>query len=180
MKSNIELRHRYRFTSTSGTGTGITPTSLLCAAGCIATVANTTVTSCFSAVKISKIEIWSPPSAQGQSVTCSVDWTGTGSTPNREYSDTSVSVATPAHVSTSPPPMSLASFWQQTGTTQLCSIVAPTNSIIDVYLSLVFQDNDVTAATSTVATATVGFVYYLSLDPNATHRYTPVSLTTTF
>lgn len=179
MLSNVELRHRYRFTSTSGTATALTPTSLMCAAGSIAVIANTLVTSVFSSVKLNRIDIWSPPSAQGSAVTCSVDWTGSNNSPNREYSDTSVSTATPAHVSCVPPPMSLASFWQQASATGLCTVTAPTGSIIDIYLSLIFQDDDQSVAQSNVTTATLANSYYLSADPNATHRFTPVSLTTT-
>lgn len=178
IKSNVELRHRYRFTSTSGTATSIIPNSILCAAGTICTIGNTSVTSIFGAVKLNRIEIWSPPATQGSTVTCSVDFVGNANSPNREYSDTSISVATPAHVNCSPPPQSLASFWQ-TGSTALCTITAPTGSIIDVVLSLILQDDDITVATSGVATGVLGTVYYLSLDSNSTHRYVPVSLTTT-
>jgi hypothetical protein len=75
--------------------------------------------------------------------------------------------------------MSLAAFWQVSGSTTLCAITAPTGSIIDVHLSLIVQDDDATTAQSTVTTGILGNYYYLSLDPNATHRFTPVSLTTT-
>jgi len=179
IRANVEVKHRYRFTSTSGTSTPITPNSLLCAAGTLCTVSNSQVTSLFGSVKLNRIDIWSPPSAQGSTVTCSVDFFGTSFSPNREYSDTSISVTTPAHVSCSPPPQSLASFWQVNGTTSLCSIVAPTGSIIDVVLSLILIDNDVNQAQSTIATGVLSGAYYLSLDANTTHRYVPVSLVTT-
>jgi hypothetical protein len=181
ISSNIVLRHTYRFVSTSGLGTALTPTSLLCAAGTMGVVVNTQVNSFFASVRIRRIVIYTPPASQGSNATCSVDWVGFNNSPNIEQSDTTVSVAQPAIVSTSPPASSLASFWQVAGTATLCTLTAPTGSIIDVSLDLILTDDDAgTLANSTVATAALGIVYYLSLDPNATHRYTPVSLTTTF
>jgi hypothetical protein len=179
IRSNVELSHRYRFTSNNGGTTGITPTSMLCAAGTMGTVANTTVTSVFGAVKLNRIEIWSPPASQGSTVTCSVDFVGLGNSPNREYSDTSISVTTPAHITCSPPPQSLASFWQFPSTTSLCNVTAPIGSIIDVVVSLIMNDQDITPATTSVATAVLGSMYFLSLDPNTTKHYPPVSLSTT-
>jgi len=183
IESNILVSHKYRFVSTSGTVTQLTPTSLLCAAGSVGTVVNTTVTSFFGSVKINRVEIWSPPASQGAAVTCSVEWAGSVAPfiADREVSDTTVSVARPAHLSTRPPRLSLASFWQTAAATTICAVTAPVGSIIDVHLSLTLYDDNgnVPQATSVVATAVLGTVYYLSLDPNANHRYTPVSLTTT-
>jgi hypothetical protein len=178
-RSNIELSHKYRFVSTNGTATAITGTSLLCASGGVVTVLNTTFKSMFASVKIKRITMWAPPASQGSAVTCSVEWIGQANSPNREISDTTVSVARNAYVSSSPPPQSLASFWQNTSSGNLCTITAPTNTIIDVEVSLILNDDDVAAATSVVASGTLGGYYFLSLDPNATHYYTPVSLVTT-
>jgi hypothetical protein len=181
IRSNIEVRHKYRFTSTSGTLTALTAPGLLAAAGNVCTVANNTVTSFFGTVKINSIEMWSPPAAQGSSVTCSCDWAGYQNSPNQEVSDTSVSVSTPAHIRAVPPRQSLASFWvnEALGTGTICQLIAPTGTIIDVDLSLILQDDEEPATATGVATGTLGSIYYLSLDPNATHRYVPVSLTTT-
>lgn len=179
IKSNVELRHRYRFVSTSGTATAITPTSLLGAAGGLCTVTNTQVATFSSSVKVNRVQILTPPASQGANATCSVEWAGFNNSPDREYSDTTISVSTPAQISCSPPPQSLASFWQVGGTTTLFTVVAPTGSIIDIVLSLILADGTNNSGI-VVATGVLGTVYYLSLDPVATHRYTPVSLTTTF
>jgi hypothetical protein len=98
-----------------------------------------------------------------------------------EVSDTTVSTATPAHLKAIPPSNSVAGFWMlSSNNNNLFILTAPTGSIIDVDLDLIVQDDDAGGQTQiTVATATLGAVYYLSLDPNATHRYVPVSLTTT-
>jgi hypothetical protein len=133
-----------------------------------------------SSVKINSITMWTPPPSQGSSATCSVDWVGFQNSPDREVSDTSVSVAVPAMVASKPPRNSLASFWQLAGGTTLCTLTAPVGSVIDVDLSLIFNDNDGAVINNiAVATGVLGTSYYLSLDPNGTHRYVPVSLNST-
>lgn len=169
----------YRFVSTSGTITSVSPSDLMTASGTICTVANTTCTSMFGTVKVNRIEIWTPPASQGASATCSCEFFGTSNTPSREFSDTSISVATPAHLVAVPPPQSLASFWQGASGTALFKLTAPVGSIIDVWLSLIMNDDEVTIVTRAVSTATLGSIYYLGLDSTATTRYVPVSLTTT-
>jgi len=152
------------------------------AAGAICTTSLINVT-CFSAaVKLNHIKMWSPPASQGSAVTCSVLWAGsvTPFTPDKEESDTSVSVAVPAHLHARPPKNSLASFWQTVSSNNLFTLSAPVGTVIDVNLSLILYDDDgPSAANITTTAATFGATYYLSLDPVATHRYVPVSLTTT-
>jgi hypothetical protein len=183
LKSNIVYNHRYRFVSTSGTLTSITNNSILLAAGCFTASTNAVVASIAGSYRIRFVEMWCPPSAQGGSATCSIEWIGsTNGTNNLEVSDTTVSVARPAHVMSVPPRLSLASFWTL-GTVSSSpitefSLIAPVGTIIDVGLDLIMNDDDV-GTTGTVTTAASGATYYLSLDPNATHRYTPVSLSTT-
>jgi hypothetical protein len=179
-KSNIITRHRYRFVSSNGTRTGITPTSILCSAGTICQVVNAAVTAWNQSCRINSISMWAPPASQGSTSTCSVEWVGISNQSNNvEVSDTTNSVTTPAHIRTQPPPKSLASFWQQPSSTVLANIVAPPGTIIDVDLSLVAQDDNSNIASTLVASAVLSNVYYLSLDPNATHYYTPISLNTT-
>jgi hypothetical protein len=180
IRSNVELSHRYRFTSTSATATALTGNSLLCAAGTMGTNTNSFVTSVFNTCRIRSIEIWTPPASQGAAATCSVDWVGYNNAPNREFSDTTVSVSTPAHVRTSPPQLSLASFWLNNAVGAVCTLTAPVGSIIDCHMDLIMSDDDEGSQTVVaVATAVVGTSYYMSLDPNTTHRYVPVSLITT-
>jgi len=183
LKSNIMLTHRYRFLSTSSTTTTITPNSILCAAGTICTVVNSNVISMFTSFKIRRVEVWSPPASQGAAVTCSLNWSGAVSqfSPDLEVSDTSLSVTRPAYISTSPPQGSIASFWQSLSSNGIFELTAPSGSVIDVVLDLILYDDDNPAGQANVAvtTATLGLTYYMSLDPNTTHRYVPVSLTTT-
>lgn len=181
ISSNVSYGHTFRFVSTSSTATSITPSSLLLAAGAFTSATNTSVVSLCTSVRVNRIEMWSPPASQGASATCSVNFTGTTpQQPDREFSDTTVSTAIPAHVNCKPGPRSLASFWQSASANTLFTLVAPVGTIIDVHIGLYMNDGgDAAPASVGVATAALGNFYYLSLDPNATHRYTPVSLATT-
>jgi hypothetical protein len=181
--SNITFGHTYRFVSTSSTATAITPTFLLCSAGTICYVTNSMAISLFGSVRVTRIRMWAPVQSQGTAATCSVLWAGSV-TPfyqDREISDTSVSVTKPAFIDCSPPQKSLAAFWQTESSNALFTLSAPVGTIIDVTLALTLQDEDGPApATSTISTGVLSVQYYLSLDPNATHRYSPISLNTTF
>jgi len=183
LRSNIVLSHKYRFLSSSGTTTNVTSFSLGCAAGGVCTVANTTLTSFIGSLRVNQIEMWSPPAAQGSASTCSVEWNNTSDANNSalEISDTSVSTAVPAHIRCGPPRGSLASFWFNPNANKaLFALTAPPGTIIDVSVSLILYDDDyANPFVSSIAAGVLGNTYYLSLDPNATHRFTPVSLTTT-
>jgi len=185
LQSNVTLSHRYRFTSTSGTATPITVASLLLASGTVAATSNL-VYSPFFSVKVNKVDIYAPPASQGAASTCSIEWFGgLGSMGNQEISDTSNSVSTPARVSSRPPRLSQASFWNNAiHNVNLFTLIAPAGSIIDVMLSLIMFDDSEPAGSSnpvhytTGAAATVGDVYFLALDQPTSSIYTPVSLTT--
>jgi len=184
LRSNVQLSHTYRFVSTSGTATAVTNGSIIAASGNVCVVANSIVATMFQSFKITGLKVWSPPASQGAAVTCSVEWTGSPNSPNVERSDSTVSVAVPAHIHGPPPPMSLASFWQPvvvgSGTVTMFILTAPVGSIIDLSVDLILCDDEASTPFQTsVTTGVLSTIYYLSLDPNATHRYTPVSLTTT-
>jgi len=179
IQSNVRVRHTYRFTSSSATATAITPTSTLGAMGGISAAANTNVSSFFGSFLVREVKIYTPPASQGAAATCSLEWIGLANSPNVEVSDTTVSVSDPAVIRARPPVNSLASFWQLASTTPYMTLTAPVGSIIDISLEGVLFDDDVAQAVNAVAASSLGSVYYLSLDPNATHRYAPVSLTTT-
>lgn len=181
LRTNLEHTHQFRFVSSSGAATAITDVTIMSAAGVCATTAIVGHTIRRS-LKVNQVEIWSPPASQGAAVTCSVLWPQSQRSQAREVTDTSVSVSIPAHVKCGPPRESLASFWTNgTVGSTFFTLVAPPGSIIDVWLSLVDDDGDdanpVNAAT--LVGATVGRVYYCSLDSStsAGSLYTPVGLT---
>lgn len=176
--SNIVIDHVYRFVSTSGASTQITQANLLGIAGGVGTVANTTISLIANAVSVKKVSIWSPPSAQGQAVTCSLEWTSLNGGRMIEVSDSSLSVAVPAVVVSRPPKGSLASLWLGNTADGVFVITAPTGSIIDVHAVHVLEDAAGANITYAAAAVTLGDTYWLPLD-GTTDLYTPVSLRTT-
>jgi len=182
IRSNIVVTHKYRFTSSSGTATAITSRGLLLACGAMCSVPNVTVSAIAGSVRVNHVSVWSPPASQGAFATCSVEFLGQTASSTQEVSDTSVSVAQPACISTAPPRASLASFWQTPGLADntMFTLVAPTGSIIDMDLSFILWDNEDAATTRAVTAGTLGTIYYLALDNATGHIYPPVSLNTTF
>jgi hypothetical protein len=78
----------------------------------------------------------------------------------------------------------LASFWvNNSGTnSDLFTLTAPTGSIIDITLDMIYKDDPTLGPVIVVATATLGQVYFLALDcvtNTGAPKYPPVSLTTT-
>jgi len=181
LESNIRVTHRFRFVSTNGALTGVTGESLAGAVGAVGTLLNSLVSVSADFVRVSYVEMWTPPAAQGDSATCSINWSGTANSPDVEFSDTTVSVTDAAHVRSVPPRNSLAGFWQAASSnTTVFSLIAPPGTIIDVRISFILSDSGALTQTIAVATAALGETYYLSLDPSfATHYYVPQSLNTT-
>jgi hypothetical protein len=194
LKTNIIGRHTFRFVSTNGSATDITAISTLFVVGGLCAPTGY-FTGWAESVKVHSIQIWTPYSTGSSPInnTCSVKWNAdTFLVPNVEVSDTTTSSAFPAYINAVPPPRSSAAEWMNTSSFQddssiYCTVTAPNNSIIDVDLSYVLYDEiyntgganpnilNLTAYNSTYA-------YYGSFDGMGsigTHRYTPVSLSTT-
>jgi hypothetical protein len=174
--TRVQITRTFRFRSTGDAQQAITQTDLLGVCGGVCTVANTTVTIFATAVKLHRVSIWTPPASQGAAATCGVEWSTPSFNAGPETNDTTLSVATPAHVSLVPPVNSAASFWLAPGTDAIMVLTAPTGSVIDVHATWVLSE---TAGVSyTVAAGTLGSVYYLPLD-GAGDVYLPVGLVTT-
>ncbi len=179
-RANPEITRRYRFISSAATLTAVSAQTLIGAAGVVASSA-TAGQPIFQSVRVHSVELWAPPASQGAVVTTSILWPNTNQSQPREVSDTTNSVTIPAHVRSSPPANSIAGFWiARNSTTPLFSLVAPSGTIIEVVCSLVMGDGVQPATQSTLVGATLGGVYYCSLDSltAAGSLYTPVSLTT--
>jgi hypothetical protein len=183
LRTNIEHSHQFRFVSTSATLTAIPDYTLLHALGVAATSA-TVGYAIRQSVRVNQIEIWAPPASQGAAATCTVLFPASQRSQAREVTDTSVSVATPAHVRCGPPAESLCAFWADGNVgAALFSLSAPPGSIIDVWVSMVDRDGvagDPDGYPAVLVGATVGSVYYCSLDlsTSAGSIYKPIGLTT--
>jgi len=179
IRSNLVLDHRYRFRTTAAFSGAISPSKILGSLGTMGTVANATVSVLFKCFRLKKVEIWSPPPSQGATSTISLEWLGTANSPSLEVSDTSVSVSRPAHIVGTPPPQSLASFWQIASGTGMMNLVLPSGSILDLSFQLILDDSVIATLTIAVATAVLGEIYYLALDHGTSDLVVPVSLNTT-
>lgn len=180
---NLIVRHRYRFSvKTAAIANVVTSVSAMHMCG-YAAVTATSGYAIFANARIKEIEVWAPPASQGAASTCTVTWIGSSAlaygVSNVEASDSSVSTAFPAHVRTSPPVRSFAAEWfGESVNSNLCTIIAPVGSIIDVDVEMVLGDGSAAGSVLTVAGASVGSIYYAPLDANtlALSQTVPVGL----
>jgi hypothetical protein len=183
LNTNIINRHRFRYTTISTANNyPIVVGDLLLACGGICTVTLTTVTAIAGSVKVRAVEVWSHVSTTNAPVTCSIEWASTtaSAASTREVSDTSMSLM-PAHIRARPPPASTPSFWHNASvpTQELFYLTCPANSVIDVTLDFILQDDTVPAVQATTTAATLGVMYYGYLDGSTRHDFLPVSLNST-
>lgn len=183
------LTRKFRLTATAAEDfTKVYNTaSLIGIAGGICTVANNSVYAMFSSVRLRSIECWAAVPAQGQSATVGILMLGGGTTRNMEYSDTSLSTSTLAHVRAVPSPQTINSFWNRiyTGSTviDLFSLSVPAAAVIDITLDLMTanQENGALSYRHAPAACTISTIYYLPLDLQlGTHNILPITLATTF
>jgi len=183
VKLNPEYKHKFRFNTNSSNSLvdySITPNMILGAMGAICTVTNSAVSSCFGSFRINSIEMWGPYQGSGNPASTSVDWYGYQNSPNRVVSDSTVSESRPAHILTTPPRGSLASFWQTSGTNTLFDITCPVQGIVDLNVSFIQCDgNDNVPTNISIANGTLQEMYYLALDGPTSNKLTPVYLSTT-
>lgn len=137
-----------------------------------------------SHVRLRKIEMWGPMASDLVPVTVQVDWTGSAflgfmGRSNR-VSDTSMGSMAPAHVVAVPPPQAQISQWAiASNLSEVCRLVYPTNTVIDVTYELVVRDDGSSnTVQSAVAGAAVGANYVRSLDSATGATLPPVSLST--
>jgi hypothetical protein len=180
MLSNVILNHKFRYQSNAAFSGSILIGRMLTALGVCCTVTNTTAALLFKSFKLSSIEMWSPPASQGAAATISIEWLGSANSPSREFADTTLSVSRNAHVFCRPPQNSLASFWQNGNSgTALFSLNVPINTVIDVNVSYIENDDEAAPDTVAIATGVLGNTYYLALDHVGSDILIPVRLTTT-
>jgi hypothetical protein len=170
--------HTFRFSNGTNSGTfTITRANLLNLL--LLTPTATTSTRLFEGVRLRSVEIWSNPSALGSAPTSvSLEWVGENA-PSTVIGDTTMGVR-PAHVFSSPPALSSCAWWSLSGTLEtdpLFTIVVPTNSIIDVQVSVREIDTESPTGADVPAGATVGQVYGDYLDGLTSGKLAPVGYT---
>lgn len=139
----------------------------------IGTVVNTTVRQLFSEVKVKYVEVWSAyASATPAQVAVTFPGFLAGSVgDSKTKSDAALSQTWVAHVKVKPPKLSQAAQWQTADNNSLnianalFTIEANQPVIIDVGLSFTIPPTARGSAGDTsVATAVLGYIYYLALD----------------
>ncbi len=176
------IHHTFRFTN----GATVTRLSLtfqgLLDLMCVAATA-TSAYRLWGAVRLRKICIWCTGASSTVPTTIAIQklFSGASTGANSKlYTDTVLGTAATAFVKVGFDDSEAVGQWQGGGnaTASYCNITLPQGSIVDVTLSAVFiEDNLSTAAvTGAVAGATVGQTYVRSLDsPAGTTQLVPVS-----
>jgi len=179
LETSVESNHVYRFLSTSGSAKVVSFGTMLGAMGGICTVANTTIKSFHSSMKIMRVTVWSAASSSTEEGVQLFWESGTSSQIPDEAKISSIpqGVTVTKALVFVPPEKSLAADWLSAAA-NLFSIQSPVGSIVDVHvvgrLSNVFA-----SVASTVGTATLGSTYYLSLDGGSSGTYVAQGLPTT-
>ncbi len=180
---NVFVSHTYRFTNTSATASyPITVKDLIGIHGGICTVVNTTLVLKAISFRLKSVKIWAPVASSGTSVTASISYppNNIANACNFEMSDTCGTIGEYAYVHFVPPKDTTSSFWWDfsASASTIFIISVPAGSIVDVACD--FIEADTSAGAVTVATATLGTVYYLPLDhSNGTNKLIPVGLVST-
>jgi hypothetical protein len=131
----------------------------------------------FSGIRLRSIEMWF--SSASSTTPISVEWTSTYG-PSRIVSDSPVGTAQPAHVKSTPPPQSLASFWSLTGQNEsevVMILSYDTPAFIDITYDAILQNGEAAVSVTTTANGAVGRVYHTYLSGVTTTDLVPVSYT---
>jgi len=173
------VSHTFRFSNTAA-GNAVVSFDTLCGAlGGICTVANSKVQPWASSIRLKKVTVW--PSASSSSVQkVELFWEQGTSGQIRDSSiitDLPEGITVTKAVSFVPPAKSLASDWLATPA-NVFAINAPVGSIIDLSIDFTLA-NIYADGLQTVASATLGNIYYLALDGATANKYVPIGVPTT-
>jgi hypothetical protein len=136
-----------------------------------------------SSIKVKRISITAVTGSSLQSI--GLLWKGGGLARDLMISDSSTSTAMPAYITSTPPPMSNASFWSSIDSaslTEVLFVVNPTNEeggaspvcIVDVSVDMVLVNQEGFSVTGLGSgSPTPGFLYYSYLDGPSAVNYKP-------
>jgi len=180
-----DLVHRVKtilrfYASASGTQNVSVP-SILGAIGGVCVVANSSIQPWCSSFRIKQVDLYPSASSSGEDA-ANVQWdTGLSAFIKDSLKDITmpIGITIASKVSSNPPPKTLASDWiASTATGNVFSLNVASGTIIDIHidytLSATFEANAIS-----IATGTLGKVYYLALDGPSTNVFVPVALVTT-
>jgi len=179
------LGHTFRFTNSANqVGVAITGAQLQGALGTIGTATNSTVRPWASSVRIHRITIW-PSAGSNPPIAPGVEWGAISGALKDEgkYTGLPYGITQEKAIVSKPPKKSLCADWLSLtamNVTTLFYVTAPAGSILDISVSFTLAAAFVSSASISTATAAIGTIYYLSLDGNSSHIWSPLGLPTTF
>lgn len=183
----MSCTHTFRFQVTTGFGSlvNITGGNLAGAIGGYCTIANSTVKTIASSIRVRGITVWPSQQSSPQNPP-EIVWFSPITVMEKDASKERMlpaGVSVTAPLSTRPPPNTLCSDWfaVSSGSSQpmfgLINMAA--GNVIDVRLSFTVTNN-LLGSTQVVTTGTLGTYYYLYLDGSTSHQIQPVGKPTTF
>jgi len=183
MSTSVTIKHTYRFyANATATNVNVTVGTLLGAMGGIGTIANSTVASMCSTVRVHRVTIW-PPVATTGATNAEVVWFTEGSNFVKDESKESslpsgITLERPAVCR--PPAHSLASFWVTSAAAAgvVFQITCGTGSIVDVLLEGTLGNNIGNLAVAGYAAVSLNVITYGRLD-GVGGKFTPLGLPTT-
>lgn len=177
------LSHRFRYyANATATTANITVGNLLGALGGICTIANSTIASICSSVRVKRVSIYSGVVTTG-AVNAELTWFAGGSSFMKDDSrESSVpeGITMERVLVTKPPARALAAFWQNSAspTNVLFQITCQAGSLIDVEMVGTLGNNLSNVAIAGYAAATLSTVYYGRLD-GVGGKFQPLGVPTT-
>lgn len=182
IRGNVEGRHTFRFKQTTDATASVNlyGDDLAFLMG----VANTssTVRTLWESLKLERVDVWTPSRQYSGTLQdpreTSLTWLGEY-TPRSEVFGTVNQQTGVCHIGASPPLNSGSGKWQKIGVNQLlCKLQVPDQSIVDITVSFVFDDDDAsTIAKSGYTGLNIGNIYYSPADSYfGTSKLTPMGL----
>jgi hypothetical protein len=182
----VEGRHTFRFKQIAEASSTINLyVDDLAFMMCVAST-STTIRTTWESLKLNRISIWTPSRQYSGTLQdpreTSLTWLGEY-TPRAEVFGTVNQQTGVCHISAVPPKNSGSGKWQKTGqgaiNELLCKLQIPDQSIVDIQVSFVFDDDTVgTLGVTGYSGLTVGNLYYASADGYfGTKKLTPMGLT---
>jgi len=186
LRGNVEGRHTFRFKQIAEASSVINLyVDDLAFMMCVAST-STTIRTTWESIKLNRISIWTPSRQYSGTLQdpreTSLTWLGEY-TPRAEVFGTVNQQTGVCHISAVPPKNSGSGKWQKTGqgavNELLCKLTIPDQSIVDINVSFVFDDDSVsTLGVSGYSGLVVGNLYYAAADAYfGTKKLTPMGLT---
>lgn len=172
----VTVRHTFRFRSAGFVAVSCSVTDLLGACGGICYTANSLLRTWASSVRVHKMTIW--PDAAGE---VTINWATPVTGIEKDVmmnEDLPTGVTLTGAVVSKPPAKSLCGSWLQSSTANIFIVNSTAGCIMDVDLEFTLSATLLGTAI-TIATGTLGTIYYLALDGPSQNNLVPVGLVTT-